>query len=371
MDCTRCHRPLPEGSSFCNWCGKRQTGAPALPQRHRRRVKGTGTVYKRPTGGSQAWVARAGDRSIVGLFPTSAEAVNALDAYNALKTPADRRSYTLTDVYARWSAQHYKSLTEHGISSYQNAYSKAAPLHRQRIAALKTEDYQQIIDSMVASGAGRSLCEKQRQLFSQLCQYAIKQDIIDRNYAQFLVLPPAAEPKTRTLTREEIERISGCLSDARLGSAARIALVLIHTGMRINELLTMRRENVFPAAHYMVGGEKTKAGRDRTIPIHPRIQPIIADWLAGNETEWLLPSKTGNHRDISTVRKSFDSLMRHCGIQGVTPHTCRHTAATLMISAGLDPAAIKQILGHADFSTTVNRYTHSDTAYLCSQINLL
>ena len=68
------------------------------------------------------------------------------------------------------------------------------------------------------------------------------------------------------------------------------------------------------------------------------------------------------------MRKSFGSLMHKLGIQGVTPHTCRHTAATKMAASGLPPEVVKQILGHADIATTLNIYTHPDTALLVANL---
>lgn len=51
--------------------------------------------------------------------------------------------------------------------------------------------------------------------------------------------------------------------------------------------------------------------------------------------------------------------MHKLGIQGVTPHTCRHTAATKMAGpAACRREVVKQILGHADIATTLNIYTH-------------
>ena len=53
-------------------------------------------------------------------------------------------------------------------------------------------------------------------------------------------------------------------------------MVLLYTGMRIDELLSMRCENVHLKEHYMQGGEKTEAGKNRIIPILDPIYKIIA-----------------------------------------------------------------------------------------------
>lgn len=372
MKCTRCHREIPDESGFCLFCGKRQIATTVPPQRRsRRRTKGSGSVYKISDGRSRPWAAMNGAGKLLGTYASSSEAVEALDRFNADRVPLERKNYTLRDIYEQWSPNAFAKIGDKSRQSYEDAFAKAADLHSRRIRDLKTEDYQQVIDSLVQRGLSRSLCEKQRLLFSKLCQYAMKQDIIDKNYAQLLELPSKGEAKTRVLSDEEIGRIRGMLGDPKLGPTAEIALVLCYSGMRINELLQMERANVHLADRYMVGGEKTDAGRNRTIPIHREIIPIIAKWMDGNTTSWLLHTSAGTAKDADNVRKAFRSLMKACEISGVTPHTCRHTAATKMVAAGVRPEIIKQILGHSDFSMTVNRYIHTQPADLVKGIDLI
>ncbi len=370
-NCIRCRREIPEGSLFCNFCGKKQGGEAAPQKRKRRRPRGTGSVYK--IGGTRArpWVAVDSTKTVLGCYATSGEAVLALDEHNASTVPRERRNYTLRDVYEAWRPNHFSRIGPSGQYSYTSAFQRAEPLHDRRMADLKTEDYQSVIDSATAAGLSRSLCEKQRQLFSQLCQYAMQQDIINKNYASFLVLPTPTAPKDRVLTTEEIGMIREKLNDRRLGETAKIAITLIYTGLRINELLLARVENVHLEERYMVGGEKTEAGRNRIIPLHREILPFIQGWVSGRTEGWLIATASGNHKTSDNVRKSFSSLMAACGIKGVTPHTCRHTAATYMVKAGIPPEALKQILGHRDFSTTVNIYTHTRAADLVAQLDTL
>lgn len=364
MVCTRCRRDIPGDAALCCYCGARQCAAAPVQRRRRRRPRGTGSVWKDARNKNRPYVAIAADGTRIGAYATSGEAVKKLDEVNAKLISPERQTYTLADVYDRWSELHYPKITVKAQQTYANAYRKAAALHDRRIAELKAEDYQRVLSQMMAAGASRSLCEKERQLFSQLCQYAINQDIIHTNYSTALVLPEASAPKTRVLSADEVQTIRTTTDDARLGETAKIALVLVYTGMRLNELLTARRENVHADEGYLIGGEKTEAGRDRVIPLHPDIMPYILQWLDGNDTPYLIPSKYGLPRDHNNVRKSFNSLMRKLGIEGVTPHTCRHTAATKFAAAGLPPEVTKQILGHADITTTLNIYTHPDVQNL-------
>lgn len=367
MTCIRCKREIPDGSNFCLHCGKRIT-ATSPQRRTRRRAKGSGSVYKLKGNRAKPWVAYSG--GLLGTYATAGEAVEALDRYNIDKPAMEELNSTFAGIYEQWKKTAFTTIGEKSKDSYEQAFARARALHSRKMRNLKAADFQEIIDGIVAEGKSRSLCEKQRLLFSQLCQYAMKQDLMNKNYAQLLVLPGRGDGKKRVISTEEQNEIRAKMQDPKYSEIAKIATVLCYTGMRINELLHMEKKDVHLEERYMVGGEKTEAGRNRSIPIHKSIVPIIEEWMQ-SETGWLLPSAAGTPRDDSKVRKEFQSLMRSCGIQGVTPHTCRHTAATNMIAAGVRPEIVKQILGHSDFSTTVNLYTHTSAADLVSGIDLL
>lgn len=371
MTCERCGRDIPDGAAFCPWCGKRQQSTTPPPQRKkRRRPKGSGSVYKVGGVRSKPYVALTTTRDVLGTFETPGEAVQALDAYNAQNTPAARLKCTFADAYKSWKAQpKFAKLSTDMIKGYELAYSKAAPLYNRQMRDLKAEDYQQIIDQMVEKGLSRSSCEKERTLFSQLCEWAMAQDIINKNYASLLQLPASAGKAERTLTAAEIDRIRSYQDDPKFGQTAQIAMVLLYTGMRIDELLSMRCEDVHLKERYMQGGEKTEAGKNRIIPILEPIYKVIAFWMLDSGCEWLIPSKTGTKLDKRNVATKFRALMQQCQIDGVHPHTLRHTASSKMVECGLEKTAVQAILGHKNFSTTANKYvSHNNPAYLLQEM---
>ena len=380
MECVSCRREIPEGASFCPWCGRRQVAAPPVQRKKRRRPKGSGTVYKKKDQGrNKPWVAKTGTGESLGSYATSAEAVLALDEYNAKHTSAARLRYTFEDVYNRWKDVHYKEVGSKGQDSYERAYAAAASLHKRPMRDLKTEDYQAIITGLASSGKSRSTCEKQRQLFSQLCRWAMSNDIISTNYVDGLKLPTASPKKERTLTDNEIAKIKAIADDRSKGNrfrlTAQIALVLVYTGMRIDELLSMRREDVNIIEGYMVGGEKTDAGRQRTIPILDPIKMILSTWMLDSiGGELLLPTSTGKKKDVNAVEASFRRLMEITGIntadspERITPHSLRRTAATRLVEGKAEPTAVQAILGHKDFSTTADYYTSHSKEYLVEEM---
>ena len=364
MLCIRCHRELPGEALYCPYCGKRQGPAPRREKAKRaRRAPGTGNVHKLPGKRSKPYAARMG-QYVIGTYATEGEAVVALANFVARGRPLESGTATFAQIYDAWKAIHFEGIAPKTEQGYKDAYVRASELHKRKMRDLRTVDYQKVIDALVAEGKSYSLCCKQQGLFAQLCAYALERDLIDKDYAAFVKLPKKPAPKQRVLSAEEQKAIWQVAKVAGpQQQIAQIAVVLICTGMRINELLRLPAADVHLQDGYAIGGEKTAAGKGRVIPLPAVIHGIIASWLAA-DAPFLLASRAGTPLDDSNVRHRFSRLMASLGIEGVTPHTCRHTCATEMAAAGVPPRAIQSIMGHACYSTTASIYTHPGTQML-------
>lgn len=364
MVCSRCHRALPEGALFCPACGKRQgSGAKRPPRKLARRSPGSGNVHRLPGNRAKPYAARVRGR-VIGTYATQGEAVVALQDFVARGRPLEAHTTTFAQVYEAWSTIHYSTVGDKTAKGYTSAFEAAAELHSRRMRDLRTGDYQQVIDRLVAAGRSYSLCAKQQGLFAQLSAYAMQRDLIEKDYSAYVRLPKKPDPKSRVLsTQEQAALWQAAETEGPLQETARIGVVLLCTGMRIGELLQLPAADVHLAEGYAVGGEKTTAGRGRVIPLPAAIHPILQEWLARG-TSLLIASEAGGKLDASTVRHRFARLMASLGIEGVSPRTCRHTCATVMAAAGVPPRAIQSILGHASYSTTADIYTHPGAVML-------
>lgn len=364
MLCIRCHRELPGEALYCPYCGKRQGPAPRREKAKRaRRAPGSGNIHKLPGKRSRPYAARMG-QYVIGTYATEGEAVVALADFVARGKPLESGTATFAQIYEAWKTIHFEGISPKTEQGYKDAYARAGALHKRKMRDLRTVDYQKVIDALVAEGKSYSLCCKQQGLFTQLCAYALERDLIDKDYAAFVKLPKKPAPKQRVLSSEEQKAIwQVAKTPGPQQQIAQIAVVLICTGMRINELLRLPASDVHLEEGYAVGGEKTAAGKGRVIPLPAVIQDIVSDWLTVG-APYLLTSRAGTPLDDSNVRHRFSRLMESLGIEGVTPHTCRHTCATEMAAAGVPPRAIQSIMGHASYSTTASIYTHPGTQML-------
>ena len=99
-------------------------------------------------------------------------------------------------------------------------------------------------------------------------------------------------------------------------------LILLYSGWRISELLNLKPEDINLQAGTMKGGTKTKAGKDRVVPIHSKIRALVEDRLAEGGPR--LISYNGRACSQTQYRVFWADIMKALKMNH-TPHECRHT----------------------------------------------
>jgi integrase len=355
------------------WCGRKQVTA----ERTKRRPNGTGSVYKMSGARAKPWRAVAsvnGKRVPIGCYTTQTDALKALAAYEP-QGSVIRSDMTLEEVYEAWSETKTQSLSESSRVMYKSAWNHFDHIRNLAIAELRTQDYQKIIDALRSSHS-RSSCEKVKILASQLCKWALQNDIIDKNYAEYISLPVEKKTEERKyFTDEEIEKLWNYQHDR----TAQIVLVMIYTGMRINELFALKicdvhlDEKISPSrtVSYVVGGEKTEAGRNRIIVLHSRILPFVRQWCEEGGAHLLCNKHGGMMDDRNWRERLYYPLLDDLGILRVSPHKARHTFASRGAKAGISPTVLQKLMGHENYETTADYYTHVDIAQLADGVEML
>lgn len=293
----------------------------------------------------------------LGYYETEADAIAALFEYRKDPYTLDAAVCTFADVFEMWREKKYKEISKASTTNYNSAFANSAPLHKLKMRDIRTAHLEQVMQN-VSGGYGVQALMK--VLWGQLFKYAMEHDIVTKNYAEFVKTRDKDPGTKRTaISAEEREKIWEAIDAGDY--AAEIAMLYIYTGMRPSELLEIKKENVNLSTRIMIGGLKTAAGKDRHVPLHPCIMPIM-ERLMQTEGECLIMrySKTGKPKKM-TYRAYFDShwtpLMERLGISGYTPHYGRHTCATMMREADIAEDIRKLILGHKSGDIT-DRYTH-------------
>lgn len=301
--------------------------------------------------------------SVIGYYETKEEALTALANYNQQDIPEP--SITLAKVYQLWYPIHARQVSSSTATSYKNSYNHLAKISAMPIAKIKYRHLQEVLDTMRSKGLSYASLKKVRSLINQLFAHAIINEWIDKAYGQYLQMGKNTPVRPhKTFTRQQINRVWQCKSvDTDL------TLILLYTGMRVGELLQLKKSNVnLKQKYFDIVTSKTKSGI-RIIPLHPRILPIVERRLE-KKRKYLFVDETGQPLTYAKAATQFDKAMKAIKAKHTT-HDCRHTVATLLDAAGANKVARDRLLGHASSNVGDSVYTHKTLTHLRKVINLL
>lgn len=355
QQCVKCKKEIPDGSPFCCWCGKPQ--APA-PRKALKRANGTGTVYKLQGRRSRPWVAAKG-KTIIGYYDKKTAALDALARLQG-RSIDEVYNWTFSQVYEAWKDEHFRDIGPKGEETYTRAYAVFEPLHGRKFRELRTADYQAVIDQH--SGKSYSTLSKFKQLITQMSQWGLRQELITTNFASFVKLPENVKKEKEIFSADDISKLEKDGSQA-----AKLVLMMIYTGMRIGELFGLRTANVHET--YVVGGEKTEAGRNRVIPIRSEGRMYFSEFKQRATCDLFISGYDGQKVVANFRNRDFYPLLTRLGISKKTPHAARHTFASWAVANNIKPELLQKMLGHADYSTTANIYEHFDIDQLIAAID--
>ena len=266
---------------------------------------------------------------------------------------------TLKKLYEKWLPTRLELVSVSAINSYRVAYDHIQPIVDIPINLLKYQDMQSVIDNMRNKGLSYASAKKVRTLLSLLSKYAIVNELVDKDYSPYLHLGKDTKVYPhKPFTRQQINKLWS------LGDQATGILILLYTGMRCGELLALRKSDInLRTKCLIVRQSKTEAGRNRIIPIHSRILPLISH-LYHESNDRILPVT------YSQFSRQFKEIMKSINCTHST-HDCRHTVASLLDKYGAPPNATRAILGHKHGDITTKVYTHKAIRELRKAIELL
>lgn len=297
-------------------------------------------------------------RKTLGYYHTRKEALAALADYNRDPYDLSVEKVTFGQMYDIWYSRHAPEVSPAVSKRYQHLRKQCDPIKNIPMSDIKLIHLQTLLDNC---GLTPVVTGQLRGMLVQIFDTAIKRDIIQINYASRTDIPKI--PKTQNphvpFTREEIKSLWEHIDDKFVPCV----LILIYTGMRESELINMQTANVHIDGGYMVGGSKTDAGKNRIIPIHHKILPLIHNLYNPDNRTLITCSKRKFEYD-------FADCMCNLGFNHRT-HDCRHTFASLMDEVGANRSALKRIMGHAGGDVTDAVYIHKTVSDLKQAVELI
>lgn len=136
-----------------------------------------------------------------------------------------------------------------------------------------------------------------------------------------------------------------------------LVLLSLNTGLRRAEALALEWDAIdFDRSILTVRAATAKSSKTRHIPLNGPTKDMLAvwkDWIGS--TRYIFEGPAGG--PMHDVRTSWEKVLKAAGIKKFRWHDLRHTFASWLVIRGVDLNTVRELLGHADYSTTL-RYAH-------------
>ena len=369
--------------------------------KYKRRPNGSGTVVKLSGRRRKPFCARVtldernlqnGEkkRLVIGTFETYQEALNALslysltvnntiskkeameidpEVYQKVQDKMSKKVPTFLDIYYILDKDEFSLLSPQTQNSMHGAIKHLKKLHYLKIDQITLRMIQDVFDE---DGSNHSTQVHMKTICTKVFRYAVVNQCIERNddYTSYIRIAKYEESDMhRPYTINEILALKKADTPE-----AHIMLIFIYTGVRINELLNINRDNIHidekcdddgteRLISYMITGSKTKAGKNRIVPIHDDIKQFVIDELLKPEKR-LVDVTYANFTTRTVLIKVNKLLNTHH-----TMHDTRKTFATLCQMNNLNVYIRKKVLGHRMNDITFDVYTNESKNRLWTEIN--
>ena len=342
---------------------------------------GYGSVYKLPGNRRNPWAVRItvsrtlDDRGhthwkykYLGYYKTRADAITALAHYNSNPYDMDANKVTFSEVFEKWSSEHFPKVSKSNIQGYNASYKLCGALESMKFHEIRKSHLQSIVDSC---GKNYPTLKKLKVLFTCLYKFAMENDICAKDYAKYVDISQYKDRNPNKYDRKPFskEEIKILWKWKDTNEYISIIIMLIYSGCRISELLDLKKENInMKERCFDIVAAKTEAGI-RKVPIADKTLPFFEYWYHKNDCEYLISTPDGKHFEYRNYYDSYwKPVIDQMGMEH-KPHDTRHTCISLLTSANVNDKVIKKIVGHKGQGVTEIVYTHFEIEQLLNAIN--
>lgn len=267
---------------------------------------------------------------------------------------------------------HEKKYSENTIENYQkdleeyDKYLKEKfPKKNKAYEEIEYRDVTEYLIRLNKKNLKPSTINRHLSTIRSFYEFLIKKGIISNSPFK-LVSGPKKEKKLPNYLKydEFLDLIEAC-DDTDLGERNKMILELLFaTGLRVTELVNVKLEDIdFKNREIKTTG---KGNKTRIVYFNKTCQEVMSKYvlgarqniLKGKRSDYLILNHLGNPLTRRGVADILEKLIKKSSLKHkISPHTLRHTFATLLLNEGMDIREVQELLGHARLSTT-SIYTH-------------
>lgn len=202
---------------------------------------------------------------------------------------------------------------------------------------------------LIGRVAGDGTIRRELSHLDAALNYCARHGVIKRDEIPYINKPPAARPKERWLTQEEINAFLDAIKeDSRLWYFVHIAL---RTGARKTSILELKWDQIDMEGGLIDFGKHDKAERKKKrrpiVPISDKLMAVLKPAYERNQRKSPMFRDEYVLKHPGSIRTAFELACAKAALQDVTPHTLRHTWASHAAMNGVSFLEIARVLGNS------------------------
>lgn len=303
-----------------------------------------------------------------------------------------RENPSMNEYYETWTESRRGSVREATLHAQACQYKACAAVDipdagrsfgELKLSEVTPDDVREVQRTLLKAGRSTQTTNDAIAHLSHVFRVAMDERRIDFNPCRPVKALKRTEERARdtshrALTEEETEAFFKEAAGSYYYDVFRFA---INTGMRCGEIGALYDKDIaggnitvertitrLESGAYVVGDSaKTESGR-RYIPLNDALREIIAHQKAVNRAlnggnllpfhDRIFKAPEGGLLMATPADREIKRICKRAGIEHFTMHAFRATFATRLIEKGVNPRTVQELLGHADFSLTMNLYGH-------------
>lgn len=321
-------------------------------------------------------------------FETYNDAYAALVEYN--KDPADLdKDITMKELYERWSEEYFKRVKETTKRSAEAAWRYCSEIYREPVRELRVRHFKHLLEHAkvtlkdgTVKEASPVTKERIKSVMNLIFDYAVEYELVPHNYARDFEISGEIIQEMLNATNTHIsftdEEMSILWDNSDHVPYVDIILIQCYSGWRPQELGLILREQTDIEQWIFRGGMKTRAGIDRIVPIHSRIQNFVKKHYEESvklDSEYLfnVPKESPTERTIRLTydkyKYRFEKVIEALKLNPAhRAHDPRKHFVTMAKKAKVDEYVIKKLVGHNVSDITEAVYTDRDIEWIRSEL---
>ena len=292
---------------------------------------------------------------------------------------------TFEELAQLW-LENYKTTVK--PSTFENVKSKVEKMTEEHFEGLKLKKITVAYCQRVVIELSKSyvLYNHYLSVINRIFKYAVLMDILDSNPFDKVIKPKSrqVQRKRNFLTKEELKEFLKLAQTATLSYFFPLVHLMSYTGLRQGEALALKWSDI-DFENKKITVDKTAArikekqtlqtpktkNSKRVISIDPTTLSILKSWKKDQikiyfkngkhfegDDNFIFTNERADWVHIHNFIPYFKRFVTDHKLKPITPHGLRHTHASLLFSAGVEPKNISDRLGHSTVQITLDLYTH-------------